>query len=111
MALTDLMVDSGPDMYYDPAFRKVLEDHMTLLRDRYSTIVIVSPGDAWQWRNDLFGFLASRNEPRHMHWVIMRLNQWTSKTQFDENISAILKPDYTKIEQILQSHNASGRIS
>lgn len=109
--LTDLLADPGPDIYYTKAFRDVLEDHLTWLRDYHSSIMIIQPDEAYQWRGDLFGLLAAKGVPRHLHWLIMRLNRWTSPTHTDENTLAVLKPNPTVVEQILQSYNSTARIS
>lgn len=111
MALSDLLVDAGPSVYYDSAFRAVLEDHLTLLRERYSSLLIIEPDEAYQWRGDLYGLLHAKNEPRHMHWLIMRLNQFTSPVQYHEDVLTLLKPDYTFVGQILQSHQSTTLIS
>jgi hypothetical protein len=114
MALVNLMVDPGPDIFYNPEFRNVLEDHMTFLRENHSHVVMVRPDQAFQWRGDFFGLLGNLNQekvPRQYHWLVMRLNQYTSPTQFTEDTPAILVPDYSVIEKIAQSHNSLPRIS
>lgn len=111
MAITDLLADPGPDIYYTKGFRDVLEDHLTWLRENHSALMVVKPDEAWQWRGDLFGLLHAKGEPRHMHWLIMRLNRWTTPRTFDENTLALLKPNYAVVEQILQSYNSTARIS
>lgn len=112
MALQDLMLDSGPDVYYSAAFRNVLEDHMVYLRNHPQTSpLLVDPGESYQWRNDLFGLLSARAIPAHFHWMIMRLNNYTSPTQFIPNTVALLCPNFSIVEKIRQSHKSTARIS
>jgi hypothetical protein len=111
MALTNLMVDPGPDIFYDPEFRNVLEDHMSYLRENYCQVVVLQPDEAYQWRGDFFGLLSQKGVPRQYHWLVMRLNQYTSPNQFTEDIQVMLFPDYTVVEKIAQSHNSLSRIS
>lgn len=112
MSLNTTLVDPGPDIYYTKQFRDVLEDHMVLLREHPNTKpMTIMPGESFQWRNDLFGLLSSKNIPRHLHWVIMRLNNYTSPRQFTTETMLLLVPDSTVLEKIRQSHNSSARIS
>lgn len=111
MALIDLMVNAGEDLFYDPGFRNVLEDHMTYLREQYSQMVMLRPDESYQWRGDFFGLLDGRNYARKYHWVILRLNQYTSPTQFDEDTLAILVPDFAEIDRIAQAYQAVPKIS
>jgi hypothetical protein len=111
MALTDLMVDAGEDKFYDPAFRNVLEDHMTYLREQYSTLVIINPDEAYQWRGDFFGLLDGRGYARKYHWIILRLNQYSSPVQFTEDTLAILVPNFTTIDQIAQANQVLPKIN
>lgn len=111
MALTDFIADFGEDIYYDPELRNVLEDHMTYFRENYCTPTIIDPGDAYQWRGDLFGLLAKLNCARKYHWFVMRLNQYTSPNQFTEDTVALLIPNLTQIQMIVQSHQSVSRIS
>lgn len=110
MALTDLMLNPGPDLFYDSDFRNVLEDHMTFLRQNYCQTVVLAPDEAYQWRSDFFGLLQAKGIPRQYHWLMMRINNYTSPNQFPEDAIAILQPDFTVIDKIAQSHNSLPRI-
>jgi len=111
MTLTTLMVDPGPDIFYDPQFRHVLEDHMTWLRENHSEPLVLRPDEAYQWRGDFFGLLSKKGVARQYHWLVMRLNQYTSPNEFIETIPAILVPNFSVIGKIAQSHNSLPRIS
>jgi hypothetical protein len=111
MSIESLMVDAGPDVFYDPAFRNVLEDHIPFLRERHSTLMILKPDESYQWRGDLYGLLHMKGMARQYHWLIMRLNAMTTPRDFNEDTLTLLVPNFTVIEQILQSHNAAPRIS
>jgi hypothetical protein len=112
MSINDLLIDMGPDIYYDPNFRNVLEDHMTFLRTHPKTALFtLTPDEAYQWRGDLFGLLLAKNRPAQFHWLIMRLNNYTSPTQFKQDTIGLIEPDYTVVDKIRQSNNSSGRIS
>jgi hypothetical protein len=111
MSLLNLMVDPGPDIFYNPEFRNVLEDHMTWLRENHCQPVVLKPDESYQWRGDFFGLLSQKGVARQYHWVVMRLNEYTSPHQFEQDTQAILLPNETVIEKIAQSHNSLPRIT
>lgn len=112
MKINELMVDPGPSIFYDSAFRNVLEDHMTFLREHSQTIQItVEPTQAYRFEHDLFGLLAHYNVPVHFHWLVMRMNKMTSPTDSHRDINTLLVPDHTVVEHIRQSHMTRRRIT
>lgn len=112
MALIDLLIDAGSDIYYDPVFRNVLEDHMTYLREHpQTTIMPISPNDAYVYRQDLFGVLLKNNVQPQYHWLVMRMNKYTAPHQFSEDVISLMVPNANVIAQIRSSHMATPRIS
>lgn len=112
MALKDLMRDDGSAIYYDPVFRGVLEDHLSYLRALTSTTrLAVPPGEAYRFEFDLYGFLAKYGVPVQLHWVTMRMNNYTSPEEFTGEVSELLIPDHTVVDRIRQSHQTSRRIT
>lgn len=112
MALNELMVQPGPDVYYDPAFRAVLEDHLSYLRALSSTQQLsVSPGEAYRFEFDLNGLLAKYGVPPYLHWVTMRVNGYTAPEEFTRDAVRVLVPSQKVIDQIRQSHQTSRRIT
>lgn len=112
-SINALMFTTGPSDYYTDAFRQVLEDHMWYLRGITSTQPqTVSPQEAWQNEGDLYGFLAGKLniEPQY-HWVVMRLNNFTSPTQFGKHVNQLLIPSFTLIEQLRSAFNTASTIS
>lgn len=110
--LSDLMRADGGAMYYDDAFRNVLEDHLTYLRGAPTTQHLnVAPGDAYRFEYDLYGFLSKFAVPAQLHWVVLRLNKFTSPEEFGPDCQTVLVPDAGAVSQILQSHKAARRIT
>lgn len=112
MDVDALMVDDGPPIYYDGAFRNVLEDHMTFLRTHPLTqVLVVDPAQAYRFEGDLFGLLSRYNLPPHFHWVTMRMNKMSTPTEASASLSSLLIPDHTTVEHIRQSHMTRRRIT
>lgn len=112
MAVETLMIADGPAIYYNETFRAVLEDHMNFLRTNPSTTaLVVSPGEAYRFEADLYGFLSKYSVPAYLHWVVMRMNLMSSPDQFNSSLAQLLVPETQTIDRIRQSHQMSRRVT
>lgn len=112
MNVENLMIDMGADVYYTPEFRDVLEDHMDYLRKHPATSTfLIKPELAYQWRGDLFGLLLKLNKPTYLHWVIMRMNNYTSPLQFKQDTLILMEPSAAVVDKIRQTAMSTPRIS
>lgn len=108
MKIDSEMPTDGSVDYYNESFRYVLESHMSYLRTLASTAqVVVPPIDTAIYNNDFFGYLNSRHISQCYHWVIMRVNNYFSPSDFTDGVGTILLPDMTVLEKIRQSWNSS----
>ena len=107
-AVDSMMIDPGPEVYYTDAFRNVLEDHLTYLRtSTTSSVIIITPMEAHRYEMDLHGLLATKNIPRYLHWLIMRMNFMNSPTEVKETLSQMIIPDPKEVARILQAFNST----
>lgn len=112
MKIDSQLVDSGPSIYYDPAFRNVLEDHLTYLRTHEKTqLIAVDVMQAYRFEGDLNGLLSYYRVPVYLQWLVMRMNKFTSPLDASKDLISLIVPDYTTVEQIRQSHMTVRRIS
>ena len=112
VSLNNLMHNEGPAIYYDKAFRSVLEDHMSYLRSHPSTaVVVIDAGKAYQYANNWNGLLSCYQVAPELRWLTMRMNNRTSETDSLEGVEVILVPDRTVVEYIRQSYTSTNRIS
>jgi hypothetical protein len=110
--INNLLFSAGSSEYYTAAFRQVLEDHMAYLRTNQSTSTITIPAQVvWENEQDLFGFLQTQNIAPQYHWVVMRLNNFTSPFQFKKGITKLLIPAFMLLEQIRSAYLTSNTIS
>lgn len=112
-SINGLMFNTGPAEYYTTAFRQVLEDHMAFLRANTTTQgVAVAAQDGWAFNQDLYGYLSARwNMAPQYHWVTMRLNNMTCRTQFGKHIKNLLLPNQNLLEQLRSAYLTSSTIS
>lgn len=109
-----LMKKAGDAVYYDPAYRRVLESHLPILRDPgFSTVEIIEADEVHQYEGDLFGLLHRRGIPAHEHWIVMRVNGFENPNQFGREMHhayrtqrpfQLRRPDGQVLEQILKRH-------
>jgi hypothetical protein len=112
MQIDSLAYAQGPSIYYDDAFRSVLEDHISFLKTHPKTnVVSVQPHDAYKYEGDLYGLFANMNIPAHYHWIVMRTNGFRSPFDGSENMLQILVPSTDVIDKIRQSHSAKRKIT
>lgn len=112
MTVENFVINMGPDVYYSDKFRDVLEDHMTYLRTHPETgMTVITPGEANQWQGDFFGLLQDKGRPAHLHWLIMRMNGYTSPLQFTSDMIAFIEPNPAVVDRIRQASASAARIS
>ena len=112
MKLNELMLDAGSDIFYDDKFRSTLELFMTHFRNSSGTTVKMVPAiDAYRYEFDLFSLLSSYNIPPYLHWIIMRMNKMTSPTELSKDVSALLIPNASIVEQIRQAFMSTQRLN
>ena len=102
MYIDQLMIDSGPDTFYDDNFRNVLEDHMSYLRTLNSTYSIsIDAQQAYVFTGDLQGLLQANGIAPELWWIVMRLNNFKSHSDIDGTLSYLLIPSQQVINQLL----------
>ena len=112
MKLNELMVDDGDFIYYHPQMRNVFEDNMDYLRNHSSTrLQVVSEGLAYTFQNDLQGLFTALKIPSQLHYVVMRMNYFTTFTSSVTDTLTLLIPNADEVSQIVQSNNATNRIT
>ena len=100
MLLTSKARGAGLAIYYDPKFRKVLEDHMEILRTHPETSSItISHADMNKYKWNITGYLATLCEP-HMVWLIQRLNGYKTDEDYDGTNDTLLIPSTNAVEDI-----------
>ncbi len=101
MPIAQKMIDPGAQVYYDPAFRRVLETHLGLLRNMQDTKPVEISNDlAYKYEYDFYGLLQAKNVPEYLHWVVMRVNDMTDPREYLSTMNQFLYPPAEVIENI-----------
>jgi len=110
-AILNTMVDDGPSITYNPAMRRVFEDHLEYLRHHDKTISQQIPPDiAHISHGDLTRVLDYLEIKREYHWVIMRVNKYHAPHEYQEEVMSLLVPDVEVINRMIKMHRANQRI-
>lgn len=111
MKLLNSLIPPGPDVYYSPEFRNVLEDHMTYLRTHpENSVVTIAPNIGYKYIGDLAGVLHHYNVPYHLHWVVMRMNNMTSPIDYRDTMLNLDTPSFTVVERLRTTHMSQSKI-
>lgn len=84
MAFTILkdMAQSGDDVFYDPAFRLVVETHLNVLINRAGAVSEIPLDLFYQYEGDFYGYLVEKGVVPQHHFIYMRMNGMTNPNQF-----------------------------
>lgn len=112
MPIEQYLLDTGPAIFYDEAFRSVLEDHLTFLRNHETTTsFVVTAIEAMRFQCDFYGLLESKGVSKHMHYVTARVNNIKSSVDFYGETLEILLPNEDLVMMIAQTHQTVHRLS
>ena len=91
--INNLMQEDGSDEYYDEHFRNCIEDHLPYLRKEGNyTVVTFDNGVAYKYENDFTGLLLYLKIPKSLHWIVLRLNGFTSPIEYDGTVNFVKIP-------------------
>jgi hypothetical protein len=111
-ALRNTLIQDGPAIFYDAGFRNVIEDHLEILKTKGQIQnVPIDPHDAYKFEYDFYALLAKHAVPAHMHWIVLRVNDMTTPTEFRSDRLTLLVPDSAQIEKIKSTHTTIHKIS
>lgn len=107
MDITGQLTPTGADVFYDPKFRHVLEDHLEVLKtDERNDTIQVSPREGEKFKRDLFGFLKVKDvQPQH-YWIVMRVNGMRSPIEF-VGYNSLTVPTESAIRTVKQMYEST----
>lgn len=101
MDILNILNKPTSSIYYEQGFRIHLEDHMTYLKTLASTRKVdISLHNAYKYQGDLDGLLTELKIKPEFHFIIMRMNDFTSPQEYTPDTLILLIPDSGVIEKI-----------
>lgn len=112
MKIDSLMYDRGNAGFYDDAFRRVLEDHVTFLRESSDTKELLVPESiAYRYVGDFYGLLRVLGVSYDLLWLTMRMAGMTGPSDDFGHLRTVRVPNGKVVYQIWQAWNTSQRVS
>lgn len=103
LSINKLEANEGGAGYYDPGFTRYLESYLMHLKGLANNQMHpVDSHTLYKYEGDLYGLFDVLGIPRHLHWITMRMNNFTSPTQFNGELYTIIAPTEGVINNILQ---------
>lgn len=99
--------DGGPDMFYDPAFRLIVETHINILRVTDSKRESIERELFWQYEGDFYGYLTQKGIDPSLFWIYLRVNGMEHPNQFASEVRDPLGKAYNPV-LIRPSNNQIG---
>lgn len=111
MSILTKFAAPGQDIWYDPDFKAVLEDHMTYLRNHpNTTIQVLEPNSVIKYRFDLYSLFRHYGIEQHFHWLVMRMNGFNSPIDDISHLESFLVPDTNILVQILSHYMSRNKV-
>lgn len=80
------MLKPGPNMFYEPKFRHILELHLNQLKVLNAVRKPIPADEYYQYEGDFDGFLLNRGYQAEMFWLMCRVNNMTHPSQFGKSL-------------------------
>lgn len=97
---------TGQAVYYSQAFRIMIEDHLLILRNMSTNTVYEirqdQMADLYRFEGDFQGFLTELGFQAKYHFVIMRINGYSSRFDLKETLTRLILPDWAYIDKLAQ---------
>lgn len=111
MSINKLAVSESSSFYYSREIKTLLESHVGLLiKSDETSLMELLPSIVYKYEGDLYGLLTVLKIPLQYHWIIMRMNGYSSPNQLPHNKYALLRPSFAMIDQIINMYRSSKSI-
>lgn len=110
-SLEKLAKNPAADIFDDPNFRKIIEDHLTwLINHPNNSSKQVTAHQVEVYDFDWIGLLQELNIPSDLHYVIIRMNGGISLTDLPSDLRALKIPDYAVIQNLVTLNSSTKKI-
>ena len=109
MPMRELMNNPGGSSWYDPLWLATVEDNLpNIMRINNIDVITVDPIMHEHHKHNLHSFIREEITADRKYWyVIMRMNDMTSPTQFDSSYEHIIFPLFNIIDNLHAAFLAS----
>lgn len=110
MTISKRIVDEGAQLYYTPGWHLLIESHLQWLLSRADNrLLTVDNGEAYKYEGDLSGLLLQHGIPVQYHWIVMRMNGFTSYSQYRVDKTQLILPDEGVIQELRAAYQTTAK--
>jgi hypothetical protein len=100
-------LDIPESMVLDPRFYVHLETHVEYFKNKTTTDVVSITGlDAEKYKGDLYGLLLFLGIERKYHFLVMRMNDMVSSSDYDGLRDSLRIPNISEASAIIQLYDS-----
>ena len=100
-----LKQEIGDTNLYSTSFRRLIEDHLEYIREHSSTTIKPVLGSiAVKYNGDLYGLLIHLRVSQELHWITMRVNNFHSPTDYNNELISLVIPNIKLIKTLLSKY-------
>lgn len=108
--LQDQLEDPGPSVFYEPAFRQIVEDHLTWLQNHSTTETTqIKPRIAHACDGDFYCVLDHYDIPREFQWITLRVNAMNSPLEYRSDQETMLLCAPNTIQRLTKVYRSNRR--
>lgn len=112
ITLNENMPTDGPALMYSEGFQRLIEDHLEFLRNGDNLQVIdIDPQSAYKGSGDLISVLQDYQIAPQIHWIIMRVNGYTSPMEYQSTHLTLLVPSQGQIDSLLRVYRVNLKLA
>lgn len=106
MSLLSRLVEPDTQVL-EPAYYVLLESHVHALREHPDgEVTMVTLQQAAKYRGDFSGLLDSLGIDKKYHYLVTRVNGWTSSIDYDGLTPTVLVPPLSVVAQIIAQYQS-----
>ena len=88
-------------------FRGIIEDHLSYFRTQDSTLVSLDPHLEYVYTGDFYGLLTAMGIKMALHWIILRVNGYSSPIDYDGQLGIMIQPQKYRLDLLLARYLSS----
>lgn len=110
-SIEQLAKSPASETFDDPAFRNLLEDHLTWLINHPATVTVPVTAHAVEiYDFDWIGLLNSIPVQADLQWIVIRMNGGQSLTDLPSELRSLRIPNYEVIQNLVMLNSSTKKI-
>lgn len=97
----DNLTQTVENIENDPLYLATLESHLSYLKKMDTAVTnSITPRQSYKYEGDFYGLLSDMRIDKSYHYIILRMNNYTSPTDYKGEVKDIVIPDLAEVDLI-----------